>query len=177
MTLKTTVSHVRNKSSVDLSQAVFNRAAKLIPPEHYVLFTSAETLKRKLSDLQASKGASISRLLVTNVTDEKLGAATAELPFKKKKMRIWRDLEDVIIRVMSSSKHEITSRSRYSEILSAILKILCHDIYSIVGVGATRFHSPGKGSKEGDEGIRCATRQTINWPNLMIEVGNSEPLP
>ncbi len=83
MSLKTTVSHVRNKSSVDLSQAVFNRAAKLIPPEHYVLFTSAETLKRKLSDLQASKGASTFRLLVTNVTDEKLGAATAELPFKK----------------------------------------------------------------------------------------------
>lgn len=121
MSLKTTVSHVRNKSSVDLSQAVFNRAAKLTPPEHYVLFTSAETLKRKLSDLQASKGASTFRLLVTNVTDEKLGAATAELPFKKM-MRIWRGLEDVIITVMSSSKHEIISRSLYSEILSAILK-------------------------------------------------------
>lgn len=110
------------------------------------------------------------------MTDEQLGAATAELPFKKM-MRIWRDLEDVIITVMSSSKHEITSRSLSSEILSAILKIPCHDTYSIVGVGATRFHSPGMGSKEGDEGIRCATRQTINWPNLTIEVGYSEPLP
>ena len=55
-------------------------------------------------------------------------------------------------------------------------KIPDHDNYSTYGVGATRIHSPSKRSKEGDEGIRCTTMQTIKWPNLMIEVGYSELL-
>lgn len=91
-------------------------------------------------------------------------------------MRIWRDLEDVIITVIPSAKHEVTSRTLYTEIVSAITRIPGHDIYSVHGLGATRFHSPSKRSKEGDEGIRCTTRQSIKWPNIMIEVGYFEPL-
>lgn len=51
-----------------------------------------------------------------------------------------------------------------------------HNVYSVIGVGAGRFHSPGR-SKEGDSGIKCSTRVAGNeWLNLMIEVGDSEPL-
>lgn len=78
---------------------------------------------------------------------------------------------------MLSVKHEVTSRRFYTEIVSAITRISGHDTYSVDGLGATRFQSPGKRSKEGDEGIRCTTRQSIKWPNIMIEVGYSEPLP
>ena len=53
-----------------------------------------------------------------------------------------------------------------------------HDTFSVVDVGAARFHCPGKRSKEGDNGMMCPTRsgRGIEWPNLMIEVGYSEPL-
>lgn len=45
-------------------------------------------------------------------------------------------------------------------------------------MGSTKFHStPGQGSKEEDEGIKCRTRAGRgNWPNVMLEVGCSEPL-
>lgn len=85
----------------------------LISPEENLPFTSAEALKWKLLDLQASRGSSKLRLVVKNVTDEELGAATAELSFKKKMMRIWRELEGVIIRVMPSVKHEVTQRDNF----------------------------------------------------------------
>lgn len=98
-----------------------------------------------------------------------------ELPFKKM-MRIWRELDDVIITVMSSVKHEVTSRTLLLEIVYAIARIPGHDIHSVRGLGSARFYSPGKRSKEGDKGIRCATRQSTTWPNIMIEVGYSEPL-
>ena len=174
-TRKTTFSHVRNKSSVELSTSIFTRSATLIPPEDYLLFTSAEALKWKLLHLQASKGNSTFRVVVKNVTDEQLEAATVELPFKKM-MRSWRELDDVIITVMPGLKHEVTSRTLFAEIVSAVARIPGHDNYSVRALGSARFHSPGKRSKEGDEGIRCATRQSIKWPNVMIEVGYSEPL-
>lgn len=98
------VSHVRNKSSVDLSTPILTRSATLIPPEDYFLFTSAEALKWKLLHLQASKGNSTFRLVVKNVTDEQLEAAIVELPFNKM-MRSWRELDDVIITVMPGLKH------------------------------------------------------------------------
>lgn len=56
----------------------------LVSPEENLPFTSAEALKWKLLDLQASRGSSKLRLVVKNVTGEELGAATAELSFKKK---------------------------------------------------------------------------------------------
>lgn len=174
-TTKTNVSHVRNKSSVDLSRPMFTRAATLIPPEDSLLFTSAEALKLKLLQLQVSKSSSTFRLVVKNVTDEQLEAATVELPFKKM-MRIWRELDDVIITVMPGLKHEVTSWTLCTEIISAIARIPGHNNYSVRILGSTRFHYPGKRSKEGDGGIRCATRQSSKWPNLMIEVGYSEPL-
>lgn len=31
--------------------------------------------------------------------------------------------------------------------------------------------------KRRDEGIRCSTRQSIKWPNIMTKFGFSEPLP
>lgn len=37
----TTVSHVRNKSSVGLPRVIFDRTATLIPPKEYVLPISA----------------------------------------------------------------------------------------------------------------------------------------
>lgn len=92
-------------------------------------------------------------------------------------MRVWRELEDVIITAMPSVKHEVTSRTIFAEILSAIARIRGHDTCSVRGLGSTRFHASSKRSKEGDEGIRCTTRQSIKWPNIMIEVGYSEPLP
>ena len=53
-----------------------------------------------------------------------------------------------------------------------------HDTFSVVDVVAGRFHCPGKRSKEGDNGMMCPTRsgRGIEWPNLMIGVGYSEPL-
>ena len=172
---KTTVSRVPNTSSVDLSSPIFTRAATLIPLENYLLFTSSEALKWELIHLQASKGNSTFRLVVKNVIDEQLEEATVELPFTKM-MRIWRELDDVIITVMPGLKHEVTSRTLFAEIVSAIARIPGHDNYSVRALGSARFHSPGKRSKEGDEGIRCATRQSIKWPNVMIEVWYSEPL-
>lgn len=55
----------------------------LVSPEENLPITWAEALNWKLLDLQASRGSSKLRLVVRNVTDEELGAATAELSFKK----------------------------------------------------------------------------------------------
>lgn len=78
---------------------------------------------------------------------------------------------------MPGSEHEITSRAFYDEIKAHVAQTPGHDYRSVVGVGAARYRCPGKRSKEGDDGLKCPTRLgTAAWPNLMIEVGYSEPL-
>ena len=51
-----------------------------------------------------------------------------------------------------------------------------HNHHSIRGVGATRYRVPDKRSKEGDEGVACATRSWEGWPNIMVEVRYSESI-
>jgi hypothetical protein len=63
------------------------------------------------------------------------------------------------------------------EIFAGVLQIPGHNPHSVVGVGSTRFRCSGKRSKEGDAGIKCASRTGgASWPNVMIEVGFSAPL-
>lgn len=79
---------------------------------------------------------------------------------------------------MPGCRHEVTSRTFFYYIATAVQDIPNHSPTSIEGVGSTRFHStPGERSNEGDEGIKCRTRAgRDNWPNVMLEVGCSEPL-
>ena len=50
-------------------------------------------------------------------------------------------------------------------------------LLSVTGIGSTRYHVPGKRSKEADEGIRPRTRPAHGWPSLVFEIGYSESLP
>lgn len=91
---------------------------------------------------------------------------------------VWVEIDNAIISIVPGSKHELAGGTLNSQIWSAISMIPGHSLLSIAIPGATRFHCPGKRCKEGDHGIRCSTRvdRGIEWPNLMIEVGYSEPL-
>lgn len=72
--------------------------------------------------------------------------------------------------------HEVGSQQFSAVIRDKVSRMPGHNVYSVIRVGAGRFHSPGR-SKEGDSGIKCSTRVAGNeWPNLMIEVGDSEQL-
>ncbi|KAG0633013.1 hypothetical protein HOY80DRAFT_897200 [Tuber brumale] len=86
-------------------------------------------------------------------------------------------LESLIIRLMPGAAHEHTSRDFYVTLVTKIATLPGHSIRSIRSVGATHFVVPGKRSKQGDEGLRPATRTLItDWPSIMIEVGYSETL-
>lgn len=75
---------------------------------------------------------------------------------------------------MPGFRHEVTSSTFFASIATAVKDLP----KSIKGVGSTRFHIPGQRSKKGDEGIKCQTRAgRDNWPNVMLKVGCSEPLP
>ena len=58
-----------------------------------------------------------------------------------------------------------------------IAEIPGHNQWSVSDTGSTRFTVAGRRSKEGDTGMRCATRVGATaWPNLMVERGYAESL-
>lgn len=116
-------------------------------------------------------------VLVKNVTEDQIDGVLSQLPFRRM-TRVWVEVDDAIIWITPGKKHELTGRTFYSHLFSALTMIPGHGLLSVAEVGAARFHCLGKRSKEGDYGIRCSTRfgRCIEWPNLMIEVGYSEPL-
>lgn len=87
------------------------------------------------------------------------------------------DLKMKVAVVLSPSvTHDVATRRFFVKILERISQIPGHNLHSLEGVGASRFHCSGRRSKEGDDGIICSTRAGGNaWPNVMIEVGYSEP--
>ena len=87
------------------------------------------------------------------------------------------DAHAAIIRMMMPGpEHEITCQAFYDEIKSHVMQIPGNN-RSLCGAGATRYACPGARSKEGDNGFKCSTRVGGSaWPNLLIEVGCSEPL-
>ena len=116
-------------------------------------------------------------ILVKKVTEDEIDKVLSQLQFRRM-TRVWIEIDDVIISITPGLKDEVTSRTIHPFLSSAIMVIPGHGPLSVVSVRDTRFHCPGKRSKEGDDGIRCSTRfgRGIEWPNLMIEVGCSEPL-
>ncbi|KAG0635654.1 hypothetical protein HOY80DRAFT_892692, partial [Tuber brumale] len=87
-------------------------------------------------------------------------------------------VELLIIHLMPGDAHESTAIDLYLMLVEKISSIRGHFIRSIHCVGCTQFQVLGCRSKQGDAGLRPATRQReTDWPSLMIEVGYSESLP
>lgn len=168
-----------NKKQTDLAGDLFETAIQTIPNDLCITFTTSGTLRATITRLyQAQKEATV-RLLLTGITEDCIDTAINQLPFRRF-IRVWchPDVNSAILRIMLGCRHEVASRTFFHYIANAVQDIPNHSPTSIKGVGSTRFHStPGQRSKEGDEGIKCRTRAgRDNWPNVMLEVGCSEPL-
>ncbi|KAL7273476.1 hypothetical protein RUND412_003651 [Rhizina undulata] len=162
----------------DYASEVFAEAAALIPPQFHHSFTTTAILQRHLKRVQKNNGDATVRVLVNGVTEESIDKAICSLPFRSF-MRVWyeQDANRAIIRIVSSSLHQMTSGEFYFLIRIRATQIPRHGSFPVKGVGLTRFTAPGRGSKEGDRGIKCSTRVgSAAWPNLMMEVGYAEPL-
>ncbi|KAL7275441.1 hypothetical protein RUND412_001613 [Rhizina undulata] len=167
-----------SSSSRDAARGLFDEAAALIPQNFHHSFTTSNNLKRRLERVLEQPGDATVQVLVTGVTEERVDAAIRSLPHRL--MRVWyeQDANAAIIRFMPSPIHNTTTPEFYHYIINRVQQILGHDFFSMCLVGTSRFHVPGKGNKEGDGGMKCATRKgSTTWPNLMIEVGYSETLP
>ena len=162
----------------DAAGKIFDEAVDSIESKFHYAFLSTSNLRKKLQRVHAKhEGNTAIRLVVTGVNEEAVDAAMRTLPFCPF-LRVWFESDTAIIRmIMTSGHHENTCGQFNNEIVGKILQIPGHNPRSFRAVGATRFHSPGRRSKEGDAGFKCASRTGIqDWPNLMIEVGYSEPL-
>lgn len=115
--------------------------------------------------------------LVKNVTEEQIDKARSQLPFGRM-IRVLIEGDNAIIKIIPGLKHEIVGDIFSTEVRFDIAMIPGYDRLLVIGVGSTTFHCPGKRSKKGDKGFKCSSRldKGIEWPNLMIEVGYSEPL-
>ncbi|KAF8416214.1 hypothetical protein EV426DRAFT_627641 [Tirmania nivea] len=171
-----------NTPAPDAGSQLFAEAVASISQEGRISFETSAILCRRLGGIcrRAENEMSTIRVLVTEVTEEALDRALSKFRFRRN-LRVW--LEDgsgrgaAILTFSPSVTHEVASRRFFVEILARVVRIPGHDLDSIEGVGAARFHCPGRRSKEGDEGIRCSARAGGNeWPNVMIGVGFSEPL-
>lgn len=107
-----------------------------------------------------------------NLTDEQFGAATV---LQKNDAYLAR-FEGCNNGHARRQRDEVTSRTLDTGILSAITRIPDRDTYSAQGLEQLDSLPASVVNRE-IEGIRCTTRQSFKWPNMMIEVGHSEPLP
>ena len=173
----TSITALTSKQFEDAAKKIFQRATKEIRSEWHNTFTSSSSLRSTLVRLQSENESSTVHVFIKNVTEDQIDEALSQLPFRRM-TRVWLEIDDAIITITPSSKHEGTCKTFSRKIISAIDRIPGHDTLSVFEVGATRFHCPGQRSKEGDSGMRCPTRfgRGIEWPNLMIEVGYSESL-
>ena len=95
-------------------------------------------------------------LHVTGVKEEVLDRALSNFPFRQN-LRV--SLEDgsgygvAILTFSPSVTHEVASGRFFVEILERVSRIPGHDLHSLEGVGAGRFHCSGWRSKEGDDAI------------------------
>ncbi|KAF8540403.1 hypothetical protein BDD12DRAFT_833386 [Trichophaea hybrida] len=162
----------------DPASKLFDEAAEGIHPDFHYAFTTSGNLRKKLIRVQSKYKDTMIRLLVTGVNEDGVDTGIRKLPFCPA-LRVWYecDVDAAIIKIMPVPEHEITSRQFYGEILMHVAQIPGHSNRSVAGVGATRYRCSGKRGKEGDDGFKCSTRVGgATWPNLMIEVGHSEPL-
>ena len=164
----------------DPASTLFDEAAAVRTNLRYD-FTTSGNLRQKLGQVhERYKDDTTVHLLVTGVNEEAVDAAMRSLPFRPF-IRVWFESDAHAARIrmiMPSAEHEIACQAVASEITEHVRQIPGHNYRSLTAVGATRFSCPGRRSKEGDAGLRCSTRAGgAAWPNLMIEVGYSEPLP
>ena len=172
----TIITSMTANQSEDAAKKIFQRAIKEIRPERRSAFTSSSSLRSTLVRLENEP--TTVHVLVKNVNEDQIDRALSKIPFRRR-IRVWVEIDDAMITITpGGAKHEATCRTFSSQMMSAIAMIPGHDILSVFELGATRVRCPGKRSKEGDNGMRCLTRfgRGIEWPNLMIEVGYSEPL-
>lgn len=106
--------------------------------------------------------------------DEQRGAATAELPYRKM-MSIWRDLKDVIIKAMpqrqSHQPHALHRNciSHHKNPWSMIPTqyMVLEQLGSFLSASIAKREIKESDVQQGNQ---------LKWPNIMIEVGCSEPL-
>ncbi|RPB23683.1 hypothetical protein L211DRAFT_868542 [Terfezia boudieri ATCC MYA-4762] len=165
------------------SHLLFEEAARLIPEDHNVIYTTRNQLRKQMRQImksidQAEEKETV-RLLVKGTSQQAIDDSIATLPFRGS-LRVW--LENnasspcAIITFLPGLPHEVTVDTLQREIWHKVSMIPGHDHRSIRNVGSCRYEVPGRRSKEGDAGLRCRTRVGDEWPNVMIEVGYSEPL-
>jgi len=160
-----------NTPAPDAGSELFDEAVACIAQEGRISFEPLTILRRRLGSIcrRADKEVSTIRVLVTGVKEEALGRALSSFRFGRN-LRVWLEDESghgaAILTFSPSVTHEVARRQFFIEILERVSRIPSHDL-----------HCLGRRSKEGDDGIICATRAGGNaWPNVMTEVGYSEPV-
>ncbi|KAG0632772.1 hypothetical protein HOY80DRAFT_1113438 [Tuber brumale] len=162
---------------------IFAQLSHLIPETNQLQLTELAELGRKINEVLQDLGPACGcYLMVKGVTKEQL--AEVDIVLEKHGTRniarftYQNTVELLIIRLMLGAVHESTAIDFYLRLVKKISSILEHSIRSIHSVGCTQFQVLGCRSKQGDAGLRPATRQRdTDWPSLMIEVGYSESLP
>ncbi|KAI5804144.1 hypothetical protein DFH27DRAFT_394632 [Peziza echinospora] len=186
----------RTHASTIAGTSVFRETAALLEEDDKITFTTARELRKRLQKVVKEMDKSqkphrlkerTHRLLVQGATEQAIDDSIATIPFRRI-LRVWYEdhTSDValpasaIITIFPGREHEVVSRQLLIQIVLKVAAIAGHDGNSIFGVGSARFGTAASGggrrSKEGDEGISCSTRSGAEWPNVMIEVGYSEPL-
>ena len=157
---------------------LFRDAITEITPNLRWNFTAVATLRRRLQRYAAHHQHGTTYISVSAISEETLDTVIAPLRAHNV-LRVWweSEIRGAIIKLMPSAHHEFSASRFLTNLTTKVLEIPGHDQWSLDQVGATRFHVPGRRSKEGDGGVRCSTRVGANaWPNLMIEVGFSQTL-
>lgn len=168
-----------NKKQTDLVSNLYKTAIQMIPNDVHISLTTSGSLRATITRLYQAQDQAAVRLLLTGITEDCVDAANNQLPFRCF-IRVWchPDADSAILTLMPGCQHEVTSRTFFAYIATAVKDLPNHNITVIKGEGSTRFHTtPGQRSKEGDEGIKCRSRAGRDiWSNVMLEVGCSEPL-
>lgn len=113
------------------------------------------------------------RLVILDCTDVAIIDKDLEKIRYRVKIRIWHDTDSIIIKFMPSAAHEVTAGLFIDGIKAELLKIPASGKWPIISLGSTRFRSGNKG-KEPDGSLRCSSRTSGDWPNVVLEVGYSE---
>ena len=79
--------------------------------------------------------------------------------------------KQLIVKFMPGVAHDTTGMELYLLVRDTIGALPGHDRFSIRSMATSRFTVPGLRSKEGDQGLKPATRiGPLEWPSLVIEV-------
>lgn len=75
-------------------------------------------------------------VLIQNVTEEQIDKVRSQLPFRRM-TRVWMEADNAIIKIMTSSKHEVACVIFSDYIKTAIMMVPGQEQESFIGLGQT----------------------------------------